>query len=393
MLSTLLFWHDNPHPGDTYNDKEHTFTMCRTQRDIEQQSCNQIDVKTIHDTAVPFLCLFGYLTIKEKMNGNLYTLHMDRINAAYAVWDDPEALRAFLKSSLQLESAPIKIAEDELELTLINKSRLYLQLERVLIAIGKDSNCRRGRKPRDQVPSGGKKKPLETIETSRDIYRENDREKDQSSDPSLFFQSSEGSENAPTVKPPDNDALAQEHLLQWIKELRIPRAKDRDKLSKDVKFLLPAIHSKEQLERYYAYAKEQFEGIVWLGNLASENLLNAWLQTEEPPQDAIDTRSSNIIQIGFNRENCDRLIEDNILMLYPEFANTIEVDDSNAPVYFIGIALGNNRWIDIEKEQDWWDLDKELIKQAQQYSTWLLKKEDQKRKLQSKATEEIVVSV
>src|SRR5438876_10690963 len=64
LLSTLLFWHDTPWKFDTYDEKEQTFTMCRTQAAIEEQACHQIDVKTIHDTAVPLLQLLGYLTVK-----------------------------------------------------------------------------------------------------------------------------------------------------------------------------------------------------------------------------------------------------------------------------------------------------------------------------------------
>jgi hypothetical protein len=150
LLSTFLFWYEHPHQFDTYQGND--FTVCRTQARIEEQACNQIDAKTIHDTAVPLLTLLGYLTVKEKMNGNLYTIHMDRITAAYTAYEQGEkALKAFLISSLQLESAPIRIPDDELESILINKKRLYLQLELVLIAIGADSNCKRGRKPRPKA--------------------------------------------------------------------------------------------------------------------------------------------------------------------------------------------------------------------------------------------------
>lgn len=178
LMSTFLFWYEYPHTGDIYDEKAQTFTICRTQADIERQACNQIDVKTIHDTAVPMLQLLGYLTVKEKMNGNIYTLHMDRINAAYAVCRDPEALKAFLKSSLQLESALIIIPDDQLEPTLINKRALYLQLERVLNATRADSNCKRGRKPKPQAPSDGK---FPNTENNRDSL-ENNTKREESSD-------------------------------------------------------------------------------------------------------------------------------------------------------------------------------------------------------------------
>src|SRR5712672_2745684 len=61
LLSTLLFWYDNPHKFDTYQGDD--FTLCRTQAAISEQACRQIDVKTIHDTAVPLLQLLGYLSV------------------------------------------------------------------------------------------------------------------------------------------------------------------------------------------------------------------------------------------------------------------------------------------------------------------------------------------
>jgi hypothetical protein len=168
LLSTFLFWYEHPHQFDTYQGDD--FTVCRTQARIEEQACNQIDAKTIHDTAVPLLTLLGYLTVKEKMNGNLYTLHMDRITAAYTAYEQGEkALKTFLKSSLQLEAAPIRIPEDELEFVLINKRQLYLQLEKVLIAIGADSHCKRGRKPKpkaEQEAISENDRPLEREENN-----------------------------------------------------------------------------------------------------------------------------------------------------------------------------------------------------------------------------------
>src|SRR5207302_6994058 len=132
---TLLFWYEHPHKFDTYEGDD--FILCRTQEEIVAQSCNQIDVKTIHDAAVPLLQLFGYLSIKEKMNGNIYTLHLDRILAAYAAYEGGEKkLRKFLKEALaqkQLEFSPIVMNDEQLEKSLINKRYFQLELEKVLI--------------------------------------------------------------------------------------------------------------------------------------------------------------------------------------------------------------------------------------------------------------------
>ena len=151
-MSVLLFWYDNPHKGDFYDKEKGTFTICRTQEDIQEQACNQIDVKTIHDVAVPFLQLFGFLDIKEKMYGNIYTIHIRRVEQAFAAFSkSAQTLKQFLKSSLQLEKFLIELTEDELEKTLINKRKLLFQLEKVLIRNREISNCKRGRKPRPQA--------------------------------------------------------------------------------------------------------------------------------------------------------------------------------------------------------------------------------------------------
>lgn len=171
LLSVLLFWYDNPHKGDWENPDLHEFCMCRTQAEIEEASCHQIDVKTIHDTAIPLLCLLGYLHVGKKMNGDLYVLHMDRVIAAFAAYEqslkqhDPDILKNHIRSLLQLESALIEMTEDELESALINKSRLYILLARALIRIREGSNCKRGRKPRPQAAQ-------EANSENTEIYRD-----------------------------------------------------------------------------------------------------------------------------------------------------------------------------------------------------------------------------
>lgn len=176
LLSVLLFWYDNPHTCDSYDDKEQTFTICRTQAEIEAQACHQIDVKTIHRTAVPLLQLFGYLTVSEKMNGNLYILHMDRIFAAYAAYEkSAEALKNFLKSSLQLDICPIEIPESQIDKILINKTNVQLQLDKILIANRQMSNCKRGRKPKSER---GLEAISEETENLRESYENNSNERE-----------------------------------------------------------------------------------------------------------------------------------------------------------------------------------------------------------------------
>lgn len=176
LLSVLLFWYDNPHKGDWENEGLHEFCMCRTQAEIEEASCHQIDVKTIHDTAIPLLRLLGYLHVGKKMNGDLYVLHMDRVIASFAAYEqslkqhDPAILKNHIRSLLQLESALIEMTEYELESALINKSRLYRLLERTLIRIREDSNCKRGPKTRPQQVAEAVSENIEIIRDSIEIY-------------------------------------------------------------------------------------------------------------------------------------------------------------------------------------------------------------------------------
>lgn len=165
MLSVFLFWFEYPHHGDIYQEESGKLIVRRTQEEIKSAACSQIDVKTIHDTATPLLHLLGYLNVTEQMGGNLYTVDMNCVIEAFAAYENG-TLHAFLKS--QLESAPIEIPRDQLESALINKRALYLQLERTLIQIRENSNCKRGRKPRREAaiaPVSEKDRPIETYKT------------------------------------------------------------------------------------------------------------------------------------------------------------------------------------------------------------------------------------
>jgi hypothetical protein len=172
LLSTFLFWYDHPRNGDVYDGD--FFTICRTQAEIEEQACNQISVKTIHDAAVPVLCLLGYLDVQEKMNGNIYKINIKRIIAAFAAYDQGnKQLKEFIKSASQLENSLIEITPNELENSLINKRNLQLQLEKVLIRIRESSNCKRGRKPRKQATPDSE---ISSLENSRDLRDITNRE-------------------------------------------------------------------------------------------------------------------------------------------------------------------------------------------------------------------------
>lgn len=170
FLSVLLYWYE--YPWDSRGDKEDatSFTMTRTQQEIEEYACHLIDRKTVHDTAIPLLILFGYLTVIERVTGNCYILHLDRIRAAYAAYgQSDEALHTYLLSRLELEPTLIDTPTEELEKILLNKKRLYCQLESMLIAIRSGSNCRRG-------PKVGHKRVKGTSAETLEIIRDSERD-------------------------------------------------------------------------------------------------------------------------------------------------------------------------------------------------------------------------
>lgn len=279
LLSTLLFWYDNPRSGDAYNEEAQTFTACRTQAELAQQACHQIDVKTIHDTAVPFLLLFGYLTIKEKMNGNLYILHIDRIETAYAAYESGvQFLHDFLKASLQLETAPIHIPEDELESVLTDKRRLYSQLARVLIANRADSHCKRGRKPKLKAISSAESPNTENNREFKRISTEREENHSSPRSSDIFEGISDKKESSFAFSPNEQT------LLAWITEQQYEPSITQQtyaKIKEQVEAIVPFIKTPNDLKHLCAFCVPKIPGedkTVYLGNMVK--WVKAWTKTE-----------------------------------------------------------------------------------------------------------------
>jgi len=159
LLSVLLYLYecnDKLKKGHVQiNDKETVFIFCCTQGELVNNLCGEMDVKTLHDVAIPALLLLGYLDMEDQMKGNRYTLYIDAVNEALIAYTQGIApLKRAIVAHLQLEKFLIQMTQDELEKFLIPDKRFFsAQLEKVLIAIREFSNCRRGPKKRVKVSS------------------------------------------------------------------------------------------------------------------------------------------------------------------------------------------------------------------------------------------------
>lgn len=190
LLSVLLYRYSirREHQDDAENlnelksseggepSQDTTYHIYRKQSQLVADMCGVITEKTLHDVAVPMLQLLGYLDIEEHLQCNRYTLHIDAVEAALAVYKNQRStLETFLIEQLQLEkflidknyfqsrlekflmtSADLEKPIAQLEKFLIDKKKFQLQLEKVLIQNRKISHCARGRKASPKAVSEGK---------------------------------------------------------------------------------------------------------------------------------------------------------------------------------------------------------------------------------------------
>lgn len=86
-------------------------------------------------------------------------------------------------------------------------------------------------------------------------------------------------------------SLEEETILSQLKQERIPIKKDVQAVKKQLAVLIPSLDNAELLHKYCVYAKEQYRDrknpVVALGNLASQGLLDSFLQALEAEQSTI----------------------------------------------------------------------------------------------------------
>ncbi len=125
-----------------------TLRIYRTQAQLVGNMIHEMTEKTLHKVAVPALLLLGYIDLEEYLSMNCYIVHIDRVREALLAYRQGDRqLDEYIRSHIQLELFPIDI---QLENFPIDRKKFLLQLEKVLIAIRKSSNLKRGRKPRSE---------------------------------------------------------------------------------------------------------------------------------------------------------------------------------------------------------------------------------------------------
>lgn len=171
LLSVLLY-HARNEQGDT-------FTIGRTQEEMaDHDMCEEITCKTLADTAIPALVLFGFIDIDMSTRTFQYTLHLDRAREAIAAYkESPASLEKLLKSYVTLSLEKLLIQDWSLEKVLIvlrrtsndDKKKFLRLLELVLMILRKSSQATRGRKRSAEVTLEAIFEETENLESNRDI--------------------------------------------------------------------------------------------------------------------------------------------------------------------------------------------------------------------------------
>ncbi len=146
-------------------DQDISFSIYRKQWQLVDDLCGELTEKTIHNIAIPWLQLLGYLDIEEFQGGNRYDVNLEQVKQALSLYEpekeEQSQLEKFLIAHLQIEKFLIDL---QLEKFPIDKKLFLLALEKVLIANRKISNCQRGRKPRLEVPLEGESEVPQNLE-------------------------------------------------------------------------------------------------------------------------------------------------------------------------------------------------------------------------------------
>lgn len=156
LLSLLLFYTRN------CDEQETTYTFTCTQEDLINDLIEEMDVKTLHRTAVPMLKFLGYLDVDGSSYRYRYTVHLDLIQQALSLYKDKKQLDKFLIVSMQaqLDKIPIEQLDKnliqlrkQLDKSPIQLEKCLIELDKILIVFRHMSNSKRGRKPKPQAVS------------------------------------------------------------------------------------------------------------------------------------------------------------------------------------------------------------------------------------------------
>lgn len=142
LLSLLLYYARN------CREDEATFTLTCTQSDLLRDLIGEMDVKTLHNVAIPVLRLLGYVDV----NGSSYRYEyiVDVALAQHAIdhSGDSKQLEKILIASIRQQLGKFP---EQLEILPNELGKILIELEKFLIPFRKIPNSSRGRKPCSQV--------------------------------------------------------------------------------------------------------------------------------------------------------------------------------------------------------------------------------------------------
>jgi hypothetical protein len=142
LLSHLLYLARN------CDEQATTFSVSCTQEEIIGGLIEEIDVKTLHKTAIPMLRLLGFLDVDGSTYRYTYTIHLDLIQQCLSLYQDQEQLENLLIVSMQKQLVDwgIQLVRTPIEIV---KSRIVS--DKLLIVIRQTANSKRGRKPKQEA--------------------------------------------------------------------------------------------------------------------------------------------------------------------------------------------------------------------------------------------------
>src|SRR5260221_7464751 len=142
LLSLLLYYARN------CDEQETELTFTSRQDDIITDLLDEMDVKTLHRTAIPMLRLLGYIDVDGSSYRYTYTVHIGYIQKMLNFYATNK--QQFDKCLIDIMRKQLDIFPEQLDIFLKQLDKSRIQLDKCLIPFRQMSNSKRGRKPRPQ---------------------------------------------------------------------------------------------------------------------------------------------------------------------------------------------------------------------------------------------------
>ncbi len=140
LLSLLLFY------AKDCDEQEQEFTFTCKQEDLINDLLDEIDIKTLHRTAIPMLRLLGYLDVDGSSYRYTYTVHIGYIQQMLNFYATNK--QEIDKCLIDIMQKQLDIYPEQLDIFLKQLDKSRIQLDKCLIPFRQMSNSKRGRKPR-----------------------------------------------------------------------------------------------------------------------------------------------------------------------------------------------------------------------------------------------------